>query len=180
MKLSRATILFYADEYDKEFKGKKETKIEDTVKPKIKNQTYLTSEDLIEIAKWKSPRSAWRCEDNESEFIKEVTKIAFKSTNEQVKIEVLQLLKGVRYPMASSILHFRFPNEYPIIDFRLLEILEFVKKEETIKYNFSLWEKYRKRIEEIKDRTGLDIRTIDKGYWWKHRDAGKMKRNRCN
>jgi len=99
---------------------------------------------FLEIVLWKSKRPKRHYVENDDQFIQEVTKIAFSSNfSERLRIEVLQLLNGVSYPVASTLLHFGLDSEkYPIIDFRALWSLYGTNQSE-IKYNFDLWDKYR-------------------------------------
>jgi hypothetical protein len=54
-------------------------------------------------------------------LISEVTGIVLqKSRNEKMWIEILTILEGVNYSVASTLLHFAFPDQYPILDFRTI------------------------------------------------------------
>jgi hypothetical protein len=74
--------------------------------PAARRQGYLTREQFLRIAEWKSARSRHRCERNDAEYVKEVTRAALGSKNERFKIQALRLLEGVEWPTASVILHF--------------------------------------------------------------------------
>ena len=71
-------------------------------------------------------------------------------------------LRGIGYPVASTILHFAFPNRYPIMDFRVIRSLNWDKPST---YNFSFWKKYYKRIRAISTKYSFPIRTVEKALW---------------
>ena len=49
-----------------------------------------------------------------------ITRAAFFARSERVRVEVLQVLHGVKFPTASALLHLWHRDPYPIIDFRAL------------------------------------------------------------
>jgi len=71
----------------------------------------------------KTPRSQPRCRANPPDFIREVTRCAFRTPSERLRIEALTLLNGVSWPTASVMLHFLHSDPYPILDFRALSSL---------------------------------------------------------
>ena len=69
--------------------------IEDVIAPAARRQGYLTRDQFLTIAEWKTARSRSRCRKNDAGYVKEVTGAALRSKNERFKIEVLRLLDGV-------------------------------------------------------------------------------------
>ncbi|WP_115868410.1 hypothetical protein [Marinoscillum furvescens] len=130
----------------------------------IKNRGYLTKNELQIIGEWKTPRSKSRIASNSEDFIKEVTQIAFSTTSEQLRIEILNLLTGVSWPTASVLLHFYHTDRYPILDFRALFSLscEHIKSND---YRFAFWEKYTAFTRSLADKANVDMRTLDKALW---------------
>ena len=133
---------------------------------KLKSKKFMIKEEFLEIGMWKSKRAKNHYSKNEDAFVKEITKIAFSSgTSERLRIEILQLLKGVRYPVASALLHFGLSSgKYPIIDFRSLWSLYKMNKDE-IKYDFDLWNKYRTDCLDLARKHNLSLRDLDKALW---------------
>jgi len=86
----------------------------------IQQQQYFTKGQLLELCRWKSPRAAPKAEINAEDFVKEVSRISLETENEKLRIEVLTLLNGVSWPVASALLHFYVSNNYPILDVRAL------------------------------------------------------------
>lgn len=131
---------------------------------KIKNRGYLTKKELQIIGEWKSPRSKSRIASNLENYIIEVTKIAFSTKNEKLRIEILNLLVGVSWPTASVLLHFYHQDRYPILDFRALYTLncENIKPQD---YKFELWIEYTKFTRGLAKQANVDMRTLDQALW---------------
>lgn len=126
---------------------------------------FLTKEDFLAIAIWKTKRQTSNYKENDAAFVESVTKTAFSTNNERLRIEVLTLLSGVQYPVASTILHFGYDgSKYPIIDFRALWTLYDLNQSE-IKYSFELWTQYVEDCKELAAKYCISIRDLDKALW---------------
>jgi hypothetical protein len=79
---------------------------------------YMTREDLIDVArwKWKGGRTRQLAAGNSESEVQEASAVAFATRCERLRIGALLALRGVQWPMASVILHFAFPERYPILD----------------------------------------------------------------
>jgi hypothetical protein len=128
----------------------------------VKSRGYLTKADLKTVAQWKAPRSARHIEENSEEYVKEITTFALAAKNERSRAEVLTNLDGVRWPMASVILHFFHKENYPILDFRALWSLSL---ELPAQYSFGFWWTYVEFCRSLSKETGVDMRTLDKALW---------------
>ena len=129
---------------------------------------HITLDILRDIVKWKAPRVIKRALKNSEEFVGEVTNHSLSSKNEQFKIEVLILLKGVGYRVATAILHFCFPSEYTVMDFRAwwtLQQYNCLPEDYPIKDDFEHWQKYLKVCREISKRCDCSLRKLDKALW---------------
>lgn len=145
----------YADDYYDE-------EIEIEAKRWLQGHEYLTKEMFLKIGRWKTKRQLSNYKKNDEELIKEISRISFSSKNEQLKISVLTLLRGVNFPVASVILHFKYPDLYPILDFRVLYSLGWDKPSV---YNFDYWWRYVLGIRGISKRLNIPIRELDKALW---------------
>ena len=135
--------------------------------PVIKAQkVFLTRDEFIEIGQWKTSRQINNFQSNDEKFIQETTQVAFSpKTSERLRIEILRLLKGVDYPVASTILHFGYnPKKYPIIDFRAIWSLYKLNPGE-FKYSFEFWDKYRKECLKMASEFDMPLRELDKALW---------------
>lgn len=181
MNISKKNILKYAEKYDKQYKGSYGEEVEKEMKALLKKQRYLRQKELVEIGGWKSKRPLrhYRSEENDDLTVQEITKFSFNTKSEKARIKSLLALKGVSWPVASAILHFAFPDNYPIIDFRVLRSLSLWDGKQHIRYDFRLWERYCNKIRAIAKKYRLPIRTVEKALWKydkeKHRRSRKRK-----
>src|SRR5262249_14462276 len=83
-----------------------EAEMEERMARHARARGYLTRDEFLELCRWKTPRSQPRCAENRDSFVREVTRVALATPNEELKIRVLLLLDGVSWPTASVILHF--------------------------------------------------------------------------
>jgi hypothetical protein len=119
-------------------------------------------EQLEQVARWKSPRRASAVRRNAEEFVREATGIALRAQHERLRIEVLTLLDGVSWPTASVILHFFHNERYPIIDRRALWSVSMAAP---ASYTFNVWWAYVSYCRVLAQKTGLDMRTLDRALW---------------
>lgn len=178
MSINKENILKYEQKYDKDYK-QKSRKTEYRMKSLLKNQRYLTRENLITIGDWKAPRARrhFSNRQNRNHRVRKISQFSFNTRDERARIEYLDSLLGVGYPMASTILHFAFPHKYPIMDFRVLHSLWDMKKED-IRYDFGLWERYCNKIRAIAEKYNLTIRTVEKALW-KYDKLNSGKKRTC-
>ena len=159
MKITKAKIKEYAKIFDERY-GK--DYVEKEMKDWLKNNRYLDREGFIKIGMWKSPRPKKHYKNNDDLTVKRITRHSFATDSEKERIECLLDLNGVGYPVASTILHFAFPDRYPIMDFRAIWSLGLKQPKY---YCFDFWQKYCAEIKAISERVGENIRTIDKALW---------------
>jgi len=96
------------------------------------------------------------------ERIKELTSFALSSKDEFIRIMCPQLLKGVSWGVASVILHFTYPSDYSIIDFRAVWSLGWKQPQF---YTFDYWMNYTIHIRELAKKINAIPRVIDKALW---------------
>ncbi len=158
LRFNKKDISFWASRYD--YKG--DNIICNVLAPKIQKQKYLTKDDFMLLCRWKSPRPTKQYEKNDDYFIKEVTSIALSTTDPKLSIEILTLLNGVSWPVASVMLHFGKINEYPIIDYRALWSLNIDKPSF---YNFELWNDYSNYCKRLSAECNVSMRDLDRALW---------------
>jgi hypothetical protein len=168
MRINRRNILEYAKKYDQQYRDTDDRKVEEEMKLLLRTQRYLTCEDLIKIVGWKTRnRAVHHCKKNNPDKVRELTQCSFRMRDEKDRIESLLGqkggLRGVGYPVASTILHFAFPNKYPIMDFRVIRSLDL---EQPSSYTFDFWQRYCERVRGIsKQYKLLTIRMVEKALW---------------
>lgn len=152
-------ISFWANRY--QYPGKE--LLTDEIGPRMKSSSYLSRPDFLALCYWKTPRSKPKVANNSAEFIHEVTRTAFTTPSEQLRIEVLTLLRGVSWPTASVILHFGHRERYPILDVRALWSLGVTYPASA--YDFEFWWAYVQACWHLADVCGVDMRTLDPALW---------------
>lgn len=168
--LTKDNIIKYAQKYDEIMKGSFDEYGEKELKEWLSNNRYLEKEKFVRLGKWKSRRPTKHYESNSDDLIREVTKLSLSTENEEVRIKILRILKGVSWPVASVILHFAFPDKYTIMDYRAIWSLGW---ELPKAYNFKFWQEYCQKIRDIAKECGTDLRTVDKALWQYSRENQK-------
>ena len=131
---------------------------------------FLDKEHFVRIAMWKSPRPKPHYESNEESHIKDVTRQAYLATYEEEKLKILcddDDLHGVRIPVASTILYFMFPNNFPIFDIRVRTALaEANKWSRPVKdAGVDAWKQYVVLMRQLTAQLGVELRALDKALW---------------
>lgn len=134
---------------------------------RIQKDGKMLLEDLCAVCKWKAPRAARHARKNTSQEVEEITALAFGARSERVRVEVLQVLHGVKYPTASVILHFFHSDVYPILDFRALWSMGVAQPSQ---YTFEFWWEYvrvcRKLFAQVRcSFPELSMREVDRALW---------------
>jgi len=70
--------------------------------------------------------------------------------------------------MASVILHFGFPDRYPILDARAMDTVG-----GPTQYTFERWIEYKNLCSRTAIQHGVSMRTLDKALWKKGNPSGK-------
>ena len=123
---------------------------------------YLTKAQLITLMKWKASRITHYARSTDHHYLRTVTQASFSSRNDRFRIESLTLLRGVNWPMASTILHFVFPSRYPVLDVRALWSLQ-VEVPST--YNYNLWKQYCVACRRLAKKHRMSLRSLDQALW---------------
>lgn len=138
----------------------------------IQKKGFLNKEQLLLVAKWKSPRSAGHVKKNSNVYIEEVTSFAFSASDERSKIETLTILDGVAWPTASVLLHLFHRERYPILDFRALWSVGLdVPKQ----YKYSFWVPYVTFCRNMADNNEVSMRILDRALWQHSKEKQKGK-----
>lgn len=136
--------------------------IAQTIRPSTLARGYLLRNEFLRICDWKTPRCRGSCQKNTGRVIETVTRAAFSTHDEALKINLLQLLDGVGWPTASTILYFGDERPYPILDYRALWSLGYAHPPT---YTTPFWLDYVVFTRELAERLTLPIRVIDKALW---------------
>jgi hypothetical protein len=131
---------------------------------------YYTRDEFLLVCAWKTGRSKSKVERNEDHEVERATRAAFEAQDEAERIEALLQLEGVGVPTASTLLHFAFPDDYPILDVRALESLG---QRPRTTYPISYWLKYLEACRRLAQRPGVSIRVLDKALWQYSKERGR-------
>jgi hypothetical protein len=164
-KFNKNNVIYWAQKYEDCY-SPEDKRNEERLKNTLKRQRYLTQNNLYDVLNWKSPRTRRYAKENAPPIIAKITRNSFGTGDEKSRIESLLGqkggLRGVGYPVASTILHFAFPDKYPIMDFRVIRSL---RMKQPSSYKFYFWENYCKRIRSLSKKYGLSIRVVEKALW---------------
>jgi hypothetical protein len=181
MEITGKWIQDWASEYKQQDKEKiLEKKIFSAIGKRNLPEEGLTLEILKDIAHWKAKgRTDW-CVEKDSEYVREITTLAFSTKNERLRIEILTLLKGVNIRTASAILMFCFPEKCTTMDFRAWESLVDAKfLTGKIKDDYEHYRDYNEicnqiaKDSEVAKDNEAPLRTLDKALWQWNKENGK-------
>ncbi|WP_420462813.1 hypothetical protein [Candidatus Palauibacter sp.] len=128
----------------------------------IRGRGHMVPEDLRHIAKWKYPGKALvnLVEKNTQIEVTEISRASFSATTERLRVGALLALHGVGWPMASVILHFAFPDRYPMLDKRVMRVVGVPHA-----YSFARWVEYTDLCREASRRLEVSLRVLDRALW---------------
>src|SRR4051812_3331199 len=131
---------------------------------------HYTREEFVALCRWKSPRSAPLVTQNSARDVEAAARTALAGdTPERERIEALLALRGVGWPTASVLLHVADPDGYPILDVRALQALGVARAPA---YSFRFWAAYRAAWQDVRERAGVDGRTLDRALWQWSKEQG--------
>ena len=134
----------------------------------VKDQGYLTRDDLVELVEWKVGKVGSRfgfvvdwAASNCSVSVVSITRTALSlGTEDFDRIQILRCLKGVGPAVASAILHWFHECNYPIWDIHARNAVCFNHN-----YTPTRWRDYTLLFQDILERQGVDKRTLDRALW---------------
>lgn len=130
----------------------------------------LTRAELKKIARWKylggMPRKL--IQENSKCEVREISSVSFAARSERLRIGALLALRGVDWPMASTILHFVpgcvFPERarggYPVLDKKTMKAVG-----GSTNYNFKRWMDYTERCRDTAQKFNVTLRELDRALW---------------
>lgn len=134
------------------------------VKTEILEKGYLTKPTFIEIINWKSPRVRPIFERGDYRIYKKGI-VKCLSLEDDDKLPSLMELPGIGAPIGSTILHFIYPDRFPIMDVRTCEALYRLGYIKSKARDAKRYPAFRKTILDIRKRHGGTLRKIDKALF---------------
>lgn len=130
----------------------------------------ISKKNFLNILNWKSPRLKGKVNlsrfelDYSPAFIEII-----RSKSKLDKIKIITSLRGIAVPAGSTILHFIYPNDFPIMDIRTAEALchfNILKNKARTITNYS---KFSDAINELKINYNISLRAIDRALFSYHK-----------
>lgn len=160
--LTKGQILLYADHYGDVADDKRVARRLSVAA----GRGYLTLDDLENVSRWKSPRRMALVANNREADVRETTSVSLAARSERLRIGALRSLHGIEWPRASAILHFVFPERYPILDVRAMRTVGGPANG----YTFEVWEEYARLCRQKAAQCGVTLRQLDRALWTFDRD----------
>ena len=139
-----------------------------------RNRGYLTSSELEEVCRWKSPRALQLIRSNSASKVRGATTRAFRTKSERERLAALRELRGVSVPMASAILMLLYPKRYGVIDIRVWQLLYKIgtvtKNPKGIGFSFANWYQFLMVIRYFAKEFGVTARDIERALFVAHRN----------
>lgn len=137
-----------------------ESSVENIV-AKVREQRYLTRDDLLLVGRWKTPRITPYLQSNDEVLVRECTWVALNRASEELRILTPMTLKGVSWPVSSVLLHWFHVDPYPLLDVRATWSLGL----EDRNYSVEFWLEYTNLCRRLASMSGLSMRELDRALW---------------
>ena len=162
---SKKNIQYWAGRYPV-FERKKDDLLARIIPRAVDENRGLTFEELRFLFVWKSgPRNLRHLPEGRKgeALIESLTRKAFKIRCARILCE----LPGIQIPTASAILHFAFPDEFPVIDRRVLVTTNYFTEEESLRktIGFPLWDAFVKWCVGKVEHIDVTLRELDRALW---------------
>lgn len=131
----------------------------------------MTRPQFLALARWKSPRPARYHAKNDAATVEAVTRFAFTTPVESLRLSALTLLKGVQPRTASAMLHLCRRDPYPMMDVRAFWSLGI---DEEPRDWAAVWTDYTETCRSIAAEAKTDLRTLDRALWGFSDHSGKV------
>ena len=134
----------------------------DAIAPAVRARGHFLRDEFLQTYRWKTHRTLRHARKYTEAEIADVTGVAFRQSDEKLRIDLLRALDGVDWPVASTLLHVGLDASYPIIDFRALWSLG---SERPASIGFGFWWAYVECCRALAAEAGVSVRELDKALW---------------
>ena len=149
------------------------------VERKVLQTGTITKPTFIRILEWKAARLKGIVKLNQYDTYAETIRSAIQSP-EEYKLAMLTSLYGVGVPVASTILHFIYPDDFPIMDVRTAEVLFCGHYIESVQRDEKHYPPFRAAILGIKRQyPQWSLRQIDRALFAYHKMKTSAERTKC-
>jgi hypothetical protein len=133
-----------------------------TIARAVRARGHFLRDEFLETYAWKTRRTLGRVQKYSEAQIADVTGVAFRQTDEKLRVDLLRALDGVDWPVASTLLHVGAGADYPILDFRALWSLGSTMPAYV---NFEFWWAYVECCRDLAAQARVSVRELDKALW---------------
>jgi effector-binding domain-containing protein len=174
-KIDAEFVEYWQKAYDsKEHDEEKYKELLEKVKKEIKSEGCISKRTFKGIYKWKTARTWYYVKSDKYNEYEECIREAISEKEDIMKVKKLRRLPGVGIPVASTILHFIYPERFPIVDIRTVEALQEFKKLEKNTLNhyrdtFVGYGEFRCVMLKLKRELQKSLRKIDKALFAYHK-----------
>jgi thermostable 8-oxoguanine DNA glycosylase len=183
--ISRDFVLHWVNEYNKKYAMKqKDADEEKDIKDWLAQQCQPKSLDwdhFVRLGRWKTKRQTSAYKSNDGTLVEEATRLACEASNERLKLHILTVLRGVSVAVAATILHFMYPDKFPIFDIRARVTLK-----EAGLWNRSendaceeAWLEYVEIMRSLAHSRDVSLRDLDKALYAYNKRDKKLQEKSC-
>ncbi len=134
---------------------------------------HLTLPELVAVCRWKSPRAIWHVRSNTPGAVRNATRRALQSRDEERRVRAFIELNGVSVPMASAALMLLDPRRYAVIDIRVWQLLHdrgyVAGNRAGVGLGIAHWVQFLAIVRELAARLGATARQVERALFEIHR-----------
>jgi hypothetical protein len=140
--------------------------IQNLVMIELRSTNSISKNTFIQLINWKSPRlkGIVKVTDYEN-YYRPVIEKCIVENDLRSKLRLLVSLYGISFPSATTILHFIYPDVFPIIDFRTTEALNHFGLLKSARISENSYWIFFNVIHKIKTDTNFSLRKIDRALF---------------
>lgn len=124
---------------------------------------YLSRDLFVRAGRWKSVRQTPNYESNLEETVRAASAKAFAAGDDATALVAMMRLRGVALRTASAILQWMRPDQFPILDVRVVSALGW--PEPGSWEDLSFYSRVSARVRELARECAVDLRTMDRALW---------------
>jgi len=144
---------------------------------KARRDRVLSKGLFLVVVRWKSRRPTRHYRKNTGADVRAAMRAAFAAASEADAVHALTALHGVGLRTATALLHWMRPNEFPILDFRIVDALGTSEPHLWDSVDFYLIVAV--AVRELAARHGLNLRQVDRALWaWQKLESRKASATR--
>ncbi len=180
--MDKRELLFWKSKYNNE-EDLDSAGVEEELRSRFQSERCVTESDLARIVIWKfqgrllgrQKRFLRLLEDVDESTIEEISKLALKIQDDEVRLNLLSCTKEVGNALSSVILTFYDPQNYGVLDIHAWRGL-FGEEPLDLFANNRHALSFFSKLREISRETGLPCRDIEKAYFKRDSDEARMRR----